>query len=77
YTINAGVVKQLIKDREFKKFNSRQAYNRQLKKAILKHKNSFIGKLESVDVKTVSTAFSVVEVTIDGRLISLFAFGIN
>ncbi|HII3945685.1 TPA: hypothetical protein ACY4KS_002727, partial [Enterococcus faecium] len=67
----------LIKDREFKKFNSRQAYNRQLKKAILKHKNSFIGKLESVDVKTVSTAFSVVEVTIDGRLISLFAFGIN
>ncbi|HFM5996425.1 TPA: hypothetical protein ACG8U0_002538 [Enterococcus faecium] len=77
YTINTGVVKQLIKDREFKKFNSRQAYNRQLKKAILKHKNSFIGKLESVDVKTVSTAFSVVEVTIDGRLISLFAFGIN
>ncbi|HAP6828631.1 TPA: hypothetical protein IWM33_002376 [Enterococcus faecium] len=77
YTINAGIVKQLIKDREFKKFNSRQAYNRQLKKAILKHKNSFIGKLESVDVKTVSTAFSVVEVTIDGRLISLFAFGIN
>ncbi|HBE7952496.1 TPA: hypothetical protein KMV51_000087, partial [Enterococcus faecium] len=67
----------LIKDREFKKFNSRQAYNRQLKKAILKHKDSFIGKLESVDVKTVSTAFSVVEVTIDGRLISLFAFGIN
>ncbi|MCH0398497.1 hypothetical protein KEL44_08435, partial [Enterococcus faecium] len=62
---------------EFKKFNSRQAYNRQLKKAILKHKDSFIGNLESVDVKTVSTAFSVVEVTIDGRLISLFAFGIN
>ncbi|MCH0446820.1 hypothetical protein KEK07_08495, partial [Enterococcus faecium] len=59
------------------KFNSRQAYNRQLKKAILKHKDSFIGNLESVDVKTVSTAFSVVEVTIDGRLISLFAFGIN
>ncbi|HGL5271578.1 TPA: hypothetical protein ACKFL4_002931 [Enterococcus faecium] len=27
YTINAGIVKQLIKDREFKKFNSRQAYN--------------------------------------------------
>ncbi|HBK4063734.1 TPA: hypothetical protein LI040_002450 [Enterococcus faecium] len=77
YTINAGIVKQLIKDREFKKFNSRQAYNRQLKKAILKHKDSFIGNLESVDVKTVSTAFSVVEVTIDGRLISLFAFGIN
>nr|WP_254208732.1 hypothetical protein [Enterococcus faecium] len=72
-----GSLKQLIKDREFKKFNSRQAYNRQLKKAILKHKDSFIGNLESVDVKTVSTAFSVVEVTIDGRLISLFAFGIN
>lgn len=55
YTINAGVVKQLIKDREFKKFNSRQAYNRQLKKAILKHKNSFIGKLESVNGELLTT----------------------